>query len=258
MPMREAWSIHLPPGRAETLPVPPEKSVAASFRPERSIFVVPRVHLRRQHPGFGLIDEPRDRGTGVAIALAVLRVIERDADALIVLFPHDFVGNPDLLFETLQSAIDFVEDHSAAVLVIGAEFPCTRSEYGWIEPGISIRGGRWPRISHVNRIHERSSRFQGEQFRQSGWLHNTFVTVGYAESYLELLCAEAPDVVHCLTSGLASGDPDYGFGKVRYLDFCRDVLAVQPYRLLAIRGVAIREVNSPPFQPAFPLPQAPA
>ncbi len=68
-----------------------------------------------------------------------------------------------------------------------------------------------------------------------GCLWNTFVTIGRAETFLELLCSEIPDVVLSVSAALTDKDPDSAYRRVRAVDFFHEVLAPQPHRLLVVR-----------------------
>ena len=65
------------------------------FREDRTIFVVTKAHEAFYREDLfdadapRVVAQPRNRGTGVAIAVAVLRVLQRDADAIVAFFPCD-------------------------------------------------------------------------------------------------------------------------------------------------------------------------
>ena len=66
-------------------------------------------------------------------------------------------------------------------------------------------------------------------------LWNTFVTIGRAGSFLDVLCSQVPEVVLAITQALADGDLEPIYHRIPALDFSRDVLAHQTPRLLALR-----------------------
>ena len=82
---------------------------------------------------------------------------------------------------------------------------------------------------------------------QSGCLWNTFVTIGSAATFLELVCAEVPDVVLSLTRALADNDMASAYARLPNVDFSRDILARQANRLLVVRdsGSGWADLGSP-------------
>jgi len=66
-----------------------------------------------------------------------------------------------------------------------------------------------------------------------GCLWNTFVTVGHVSTLLALLCSEAPDVVPSLDKALAEDELETAYRLLPTVDFSRQILALQPHRLLA-------------------------
>jgi hypothetical protein len=71
-----------------------------------------------------------------------------------------------------------------------------------------------------------------------GCLWNTFVTIGYASTFLELIRSQVPNVTDIVAAGIAVGDLGCAYHEVRSVDFCREVLAPLPHRLLTVRDVA--------------------
>lgn len=68
-----------------------------------------------------------------------------------------------------------------------------------------------------------------------GCLWNTFVTVGRASTFLDLLCLQVPDVVLSLNKALAENQLEAAYRLMTAVDLSRQVLAPQPHRLLAVR-----------------------
>ncbi len=68
-----------------------------------------------------------------------------------------------------------------------------------------------------------------------GCLWNTFVTVGHARAFLELLRAQVPDALDSIAAAVAAGNLEPAFADIRPVDFSREVLSPQPYRLLVVR-----------------------
>jgi len=69
-----------------------------------------------------------------------------------------------------------------------------------------------------------------------GCLWNTFVTVGRANTFLELLRSRIPSVLPQIAAGVAHDD--LGYRDVQPVDFSREVLAPLPHRLLVVRDTS--------------------
>jgi mannose-1-phosphate guanylyltransferase len=76
---------------------------------------------------------------------------------------------------------------------------------------------------------------QAQSLLRSGCLWNTFVTIGSAATFLELICSEVPDVVLWVTRALADNDLERTYAWLPNVDFSRDILAHQAKRLLVLR-----------------------
>jgi hypothetical protein len=68
-----------------------------------------------------------------------------------------------------------------------------------------------------------------------GWLWNTFVTVGRAATFLEVLCSQVPEAVVSITRALADSVLELAYRSLSAVDFSRDVLVNQSRRLLVLR-----------------------
>jgi mannose-1-phosphate guanylyltransferase len=131
-----------------------------------------------------------------------------------------------------------MESRHAGALLVGAEARDPEVEYGWIEPGPAISSASPADLSRVNRFREKPSLPIARELLRRGCLWNTFVTIGQAGAFLELLCAEIPDVMFRMAAALTDNDLDPAYREVRAADFSRDVLAPQPHRLLVLRDAA--------------------
>jgi mannose-1-phosphate guanylyltransferase len=83
------------------------------------------------------IVQPMNRGTGVAIAVALLRIVRFDPDAIVASFP---------LGSLLCSALHIATGYPHSLILIGAEADSREIEYGWIEPGRVIADSHTVRL----------------------------------------------------------------------------------------------------------------
>jgi mannose-1-phosphate guanylyltransferase len=212
------------------------------FRAERTTFVVTGAHEAfyredlRHTDASRVVVQPLNRGTGVAIATALLRILQHDADAVAAFFPCDhYYADPEAFSRAVASAVRYARDFPDSVVLIGAEAENPEVEYGWIEPGLPMRDAPDVPLFCVNRFWEKPTLAEARSLLRRRCLWNTFVTIGRAETFVELLCSEFPDTVLRLAAAVAEGDLDAAYGDVPAVDFSREVLALHPHRLLVVR-----------------------
>src|SRR5437879_217755 len=97
------------------------------FRETRTMFVVSKAHEAFYNdelsdaPTSNLVVQPANRGTGVAIAAAVLRILQHDPDAIIAFFPSDhYFANEAGFQATVRSAIALAAQQSQSLILVGA------------------------------------------------------------------------------------------------------------------------------------------
>jgi mannose-1-phosphate guanylyltransferase len=210
------------------------------FHTDQELFVVTRAHETyyreelRDVDDTRIISQPLNRGTGVAVVLALLHILQRDADAVVIFVPCDhYYSDAEACSRTIRSAISGAEQYPDSIVLVGAKAHYPEVEYGWIEPGSTI--SRAPiRLLRVNRFWEKPSLPQAQALLRRGCLWNTFVTVGHAKTFGDLVCAQIPDVVLSLSKALAQDELDAAYRRMPAVDFSRQVLANQPHRLLTV------------------------
>ena len=69
-----------------------------------------------------ILEQPANRGTGVAIIAALLQLLEYEPDAVVGIFPSDhFYADNAAFAETVESAIDISNEHQDSLVLIGAK-----------------------------------------------------------------------------------------------------------------------------------------
>ena len=209
------------------------------FRRDKTMFVVTRAHERYYRELLGaessrVIEQPRNRGTGVAIATALFHILQVEDNPLVAFFPCDHYYANDYAFgSAVKSALAAAEEYPRSIVLLGADAHYPETEYGWIEP-VSAMGRQWTGPLRVNRFWEKPSLQTARALVGRGCLWNTFVTAGRADTFLELLCSQIPDAMLHLV-GVAEEDMNGAYARVRSVDFSREVLAQSPHRLMAVR-----------------------
>jgi mannose-1-phosphate guanylyltransferase len=221
-----------------------EERLEPLFRHDRTLFVVTRDHERYYREDLGravpsrIIVQPQNRGTGVAIATALFHILQREANPFVAFFPCDhYYSNDDAFVSTIGSAMACAQEYPKSIILVGAEAHYPEIEYGWIEPGFVIRASGAMQLLRVNRFWEKPSLSQARALMSGGCLWNTFVTVGRASTFLDLLRSQIPDVMLDIASGVSRDELDGVYRGVRPIDFSREVLTLMPHRLLAVRDV---------------------
>jgi mannose-1-phosphate guanylyltransferase len=224
----------------ETLLSQTRARIDSLFNADRQLFVVTRAHETyygeelRNVDDSRIIAQPLNRGTGIAVAVALLHILQRDADAVVVFVPCDhYYSDAEACGRAIRSAISSAEQYPNSVVLVGAKAHYPEVEYGWIEPGASLSqiGNT---LLHVNRFWEKPSLPEAQALLHRGCLWNTFVTVGHVKTFLDLFCSEVPEVVPSLDKALAEDELETAYQLLPAVDFSRHILALQPHRLLAV------------------------
>jgi mannose-1-phosphate guanylyltransferase len=182
--------------------------IATLFNCRRTLCVVTRAHEKYYREGHRDADnseiliQPQNRGTAVAIGTALIRIAGVEPDALITFFPCDhFYADNEAFVETIRSAETFARTHPKSLVLVGAEAHYPETEYGWIEPGMPLLGERT--LLSVLRFWEKPDVSTARELLSRGCLWNTFVVIGYADTFLEMMRSRIPDVLATISAGAA-------------------------------------------------------
>jgi mannose-1-phosphate guanylyltransferase len=215
------------------------------FRRDRTVCVLTQGHeqfyrdeIEESDPLRSIV-QPMNRGTGVAIAVALLRILRVDPEAIVAFFPSDhYYADNHAFGSAVGSALGMATGHPHSLILIGAEADGPEVEYGWIEPGRVMVDSPTARLQRVQRFWEKPILRRARILLRRGCLWNTFVTIGWACAFLELLQSTIPQALGALEPTVAGGDLSVAYRRVRPIDLSREVLAVQPHRLLVLRDAA--------------------
>jgi mannose-1-phosphate guanylyltransferase len=212
--------------------------VDSLFSHERMMFLVTRNHAPYYRDNFldteesGVVVQPQNRGTGVAIALSLLRILEREEDPVVAFFPCDhYYANGDAFCRTIAEGMSHADNHPESIVLLGAEANAPETEYGWIEAGPEVSAGAGNPLFRVRCFWEKPSLPKARSLWRRGCLWNTFVTIGRARAFLELLRTQLPHVL----DRLAGSDLDVAYQNLDSADFSRQVLTPMSDRLLVMR-----------------------
>jgi mannose-1-phosphate guanylyltransferase len=211
----------------------------------RMITVVTRKHERYYRrelaawPQMALAVQPENRGTGVAIGLAILMLQNLNPEAIVVTLPSDHhYRNESAFLDVVNAGINAARENPGRIVLVGAESNYPETDYGWIEPveTVPCKAGLTP--TGIRQFWEKPSLLSAQDLLQRGCLWNTFVSIGNVGAFIELLCETAPYAMLSLSAGFSDNDLDSSYRAIQNIDFSRDVLTCSPKRLLVIRDAA--------------------
>ena len=200
--------------------------LSGMFAEERTLFVVTRAHedfyneeLADVYPDQILV-QPANKGTGAAIANALLHVMRRDPDAIIAFFPSDHHYRDEARFRTaITHAVEAA--HSESIVLLGVEASHPETDYGWIEPGPGLTD-----LRSVTRFREKPGDELALDLMARGCLWNTFVMVGRARTFFRLLHVTTPDLLDAFCTADRTGNIAAAYANpLPPVDFSRDVLS---------------------------------
>ena len=182
-----------------------------------------------------VLEQPANRGTGVAIIAALLQVWNQEPNAIVGLFPSDHYYTDDAAFaQTVQGGIEVSAKHNKSIVLIGAKPQWPEVEYGWIEPGTPVDNGIDKPVFRVNRFCEKPPLNEAQELMKQGGLWNTFVVMGRVAAFLELLSSRVATAVEAISDALASRDLDTVYRRMNSIDFSKDVLSLDSSNLLVV------------------------
>jgi mannose-1-phosphate guanylyltransferase len=228
--------------------------IASVVSPQRTAYVVVKAHAPYYNteladvPPERILAQPLDRGTTAAVAYALARVAalhaqNDDVDPIIGFFPADhYFADEGAFARALDRAYRLADQHSDALLLLGAQPEHPEVEYGWIEPGAQIGArGDLHSIFRVRRFWEKPSAELAGGLLERGCLWNTFVMIGRVRTFLEALKESVPAVFRAFEP-ILDNSPDVSadlvgqaYGDLVSGDFSKQVLSALPTRLAVLR-----------------------
>lgn len=160
----------------------------------------------------GIVLEPAGRNTAPAIAVAALRLVARDPDAIMLVLPSDHaVRNAGRFTKALERARNLAADGYFVTLGIGAD----RAEtgYGYIKRGAAIDGH--PDCHAIARFTEKPDEKTARRFVKSGdYVWNSGMFMLPAGAYLAELEKLQPAIVKQCRLALEQAAEDLTFTRL--------------------------------------------
>jgi mannose-1-phosphate guanylyltransferase len=211
------------------------------FSDNRLMFVVTKDHDSFYREELADVDrkrvleQPANRGTGVAIITALLQLMQHEVDPIVGIFPSDHYYADNTAFAaTVKSAINIGNEHDDSIILIGAKAEWPEIEFGWIEPEVSMTNGTRPPLFRVSRFCEKPPLTEADNLMRKGGLWNTFITIGRAGAFLKLLSATVLPALTSVAEAVAGGNLDSVYNQIEPIDFSKHVLSVEAGGLLVM------------------------
>lgn len=258
---------------------------ASAAAPERICAVVAAQHRRWWAEQLGvlppknIIVQPRNRGTGNGILLPLLKIIERDPNARITIFPADhYVSDEAQLGRSLRIAADpqtagFARECAppADILLLGITPRGPDPELGYIVPRrdpVLFPTDRILAHLGVERFVEKPPAALAGALVAGGALWNAFIIAADAQALVRLFEQHRPDVVAAMREALrcpaalpglqgatrdprTALDPDSAlaqlYEQLPAIDFSRDMLEgrERELRVLAVSECGWSDLGTP-------------
>ena len=197
--------------------------------PERTMFVVVRAHQRFYECQLSGVDasrlviQPSNKGTTAAIVLSLLHIARFDPHAIVGFFPADhFYADDDPILAAIQAAYELAPEHKESPILLGVPPKTPEVEYGWIEPGATLRQRPSGRLFAVSQFWEKPELPVARSLLERGCLWNTFMMVAPARAFLEMVRSAVPDLVAAFKR---SRSADRLYNAIKPSDFSRQVLS---------------------------------
>jgi mannose-1-phosphate guanylyltransferase len=215
------------------------------FKDDRLLFVVTKDHDQFYRSELADIDrsrvleQPANRETAVAIITSLLQLLQHKPDAIVGIFPADhYYADEGAFASTVKSAIRIGKAQLNSIILIGAKAQWPEVEYGWIEPGPAIATTCRSKVYGVGRFCEKPPLLEARDLMRKGGLWNTFVAIGRAGAFLNLLAATVMPTMTRIAHAVAHRDLGSVYGEIDAIDFSRDVLSHEPRSLLVMEDAA--------------------
>jgi len=169
-------------------------------------------------PAQNIITEPVGRNTAPCLGLAAIHLMRNDPDATMVVLSADHSIEPhSVLCDTVQFAVDIVEESPERLVTLAIKPTCASTSYGYIERAEKIGSKVCQKWSHfanaykVSRFHEKPDCQNAEQFVESwrfGW--NAGIFIWKARRIFDLIVKYQPEMgVNLEKIATAFGTKDY-------------------------------------------------
>jgi mannose-1-phosphate guanylyltransferase len=171
-------------------------------------------------PEQNVITQPHNRGTAYGVLLPLLRIAERDPDAIVVLLPADhYLRDEQTLTSSLRQAAELAESDRGTIYLLGMEPSAADTELGYILPESRSPDG----AAKVLRFVEKPNEIRARVLFEQGALWNVFIMAASVRVLLGLFDARFTATAAAMR-GLEGAALDSVYRDLKSVDFSREVL----------------------------------
>jgi mannose-1-phosphate guanylyltransferase len=222
-------------------------------RPDHHVVVVSREHepyyagLAAELAPDRLVVQPRNAGTAPGIIYPLLRIRQLAGDTPLAIFPSDhFVSDDGVFVTAVMHAVSIVRARPEFVVLLGVEATAAEIEYGWIDPDPVPLALPGEPAFPICRFVEKPSLRLAQRLFERGALWNSFVMVGWVDTFLGLTRRVAPDLLAAFDPlRLAIGSPreaevaERAYAALESSGFSERVLVPGVDGLLTVRAKSV-------------------
>ena len=222
--------------------------LAPAISPDRTLFTVVRAHERfytRELADVNparVVAQPSNKGTTAAVISSLQRITSLAGDPIVGFFPTDHHYSRVARFvASVRLALQIASSRLETIILLGAVAKYPEVEYGWIEPGARLECPVTHSLRQVRRFWEKPSAPIAQSLHARGCLWNTFVMIGRASAFLNILAAAAPGMLRALGAapGRSEAPPhianaDKAYAALTPGDFSQQVLSVSTGQLAVL------------------------
>ncbi len=222
--------------------------LASAISPERTLYTVVKAHERFYGDELAdvapsrVVVQPSNKGTTAAILYSLLRITSLAGDPIVGVFPTDHHYSKEMRFAaSVRLAIKVVMSRPETLILMGASAECPEVEYGWIEPSKRLDSRFTKSLLRVSRFWEKPASHVAQALLTRGCLWNTFVMIGRASVFLNIVKTAVPETWRILSGGCAScqtpaaANLDEAYTALTPGDFSKQVLPVSTEQLAVLR-----------------------
>jgi mannose-1-phosphate guanylyltransferase len=233
----------------ETLLDRTRRRVDLLVRFDHQLVVVTRAHepffesLASQLTPGRLVVQPDNRGTAPGILYPLLHLLQLAGDVPVAIVPSDHHISDDVAFMAyVDAAVAAVHAHRDQVVILGIDPTSPEVDYGWIGAAPTPWPTEGEPVFPIRRFWEKPSAAVAERLLRAGAVWNSFVMVGWASAFVDLVGAAHPgllaafaDVRRALGTPAEERAVARTYRKLSVSDFSRRVLARGTSRLGVVR-----------------------
>ena len=187
-------------------------------------------------PDANVLVQPQNRGTAVALLHALVHVLVRDDDPILVVYPCDHgVDDEGPLQRAVDRAVHAASGPERPLVLLGVSPKAPETQYGWIVPE---RGGPGL-VRAVHRFEEKPSLRDACALMQQGGLWDSLIFAVSGRGLLGLFLKSVPRLVEAYLWRMPERDRprealEACFASLPFTDFSRDILERSVPRLRVI------------------------